>query len=88
MFSVRRSALKHGLSEEDVVHAVSFAIGVFDIERDKEPHKQLVLGPDMNGNLIEVIGIYEQSKEPVFIHAMKARKNTLHVLDDRGKNND
>jgi len=52
-WSVLRSALRHGIAGEDILHAVNHAIIVDEVGDD--PVRWLVLGPDRAGNLLELV---------------------------------
>jgi hypothetical protein len=46
---VHRSASKHGLSSDEVLHAVEDEMMSFDLELDADPLKVLVIGPTRPG---------------------------------------
>jgi len=77
---VYRSALKHGVREEDVVHAVMHEIVSVDLEPDADPPKVLVIGPDAAGNLLEVILLVLEDDRLIAIHAMKLRRQFYELL--------
>lgn len=49
-----RSASKHGIDADDVLHAVTHALVVADMGDDDSPLRTLVLRPDRAGNMVEV----------------------------------
>lgn len=51
-FEIYESARKHGISDEDIRHAVTHALVVAD---EQETSKVLYLGPDRAGNLLEIV---------------------------------
>ncbi|MGB3736491.1 MAG: hypothetical protein WA964_16140 [Ilumatobacter sp.] len=53
---IRESARKHGVSDDDIRHAVNNAIG--SITRPDQPDFTMLIGPDTRSALIEV-GIIE-----------------------------
>jgi hypothetical protein len=64
------SALRHGISEEAIRHALRYH---FAYAADPEDESvDLLLGPDHAGNLIEV-GILDTGEAKVIIHAMSGR---------------
>jgi uncharacterized DUF497 family protein len=66
------SAFKHGVSETDIRKA--FEQRLFDHAMSGEEHKNLLIGLDRNGNLLEIIyNILDSDIINVF-HAMKCRK--------------
>jgi hypothetical protein len=76
----RQSAFKHGLTEADVRHA--FGTIKYDAELD-EPgmeNKHLLIGFDVNANLIEIL--YNPINENLVrvSHAMKYRNSFLALL--------
>jgi hypothetical protein len=50
---IHGSAHRHGVPEEDMLHAVDHSLVVDDLGDD--PDRWLVLGPDTAGNLLEVV---------------------------------
>jgi len=80
---IHRSALKHGVAEEDVRHAIDNALRWFDLDRDSDPPKVLAIGPDRSGNLLEVIALELADDRWLVIHAMTLRRS-FHDLLPRG----
>jgi hypothetical protein len=76
---VHASALKHGISPEDAIEAASHALWIVDLE-DDSPSRQLRLGFDANGRLLETVVLVFDSGNEMIIHAMKARPPTLELL--------
>jgi len=77
---VNPSALKHGIRPEDALHAA--AHWAFASEPDENsPARQLRLGFDTAGRLLEIIMLHFDSGNELIIHAMKARTSYLHLLD-------
>lgn len=70
---IRRSALKHGIAGEDIVHAVENAIEIIDLDTESDSPKVLAIGPDRSGRWLEVIWLRFVSHDLV-IHAMELRK--------------
>jgi hypothetical protein len=50
---IHDSARKHGVADEDIVHAIDYALAIEDA--GEGPDRWLLLGPDAAGNLVEVI---------------------------------
>jgi hypothetical protein len=67
---VAASAHRHGITDEDVRHALRNLIAVAADPRDDDV--TLFLGPDRAVNLIEV-GVLDTDDGPLIIHAMAAR---------------
>lgn len=66
------SALKHGLGEEDILHAYRNPIRVWDLGDGFT----MMLGPNAAAIILEV-GYVEGNTAVVIIHAMRARKRFL-----------
>lgn len=76
---IRPSALKHGVTSESISHAVTFPLLVDNEFAEGEPPKVLILGPDTAGNVLEVIGEFNEDAFRIF-HAMPARTGYLRML--------
>ncbi len=50
---VHDAARRHGIADEDMVHALDNSLAVEDVGED--PDRWLVLGPDRSGNMLEVV---------------------------------
>jgi len=74
------SALRHGISEEDIQHAVRQAAAVEEIGDD--PLRYLVLGPDRAGNFLELV-VLDTPGGPAVIHAMPMRVKYQRLLPGR-----
>ena len=74
-----RSAFKHGHNESSIIHAVDNAITTIDLEPDADPPKVLTIGPDLAGNLLEVIWLQLDGVDLV-IHAMRLRPTFFDLL--------
>jgi len=69
------SARKHGISDEDIIYALTHAIERIVI--DGEKNKYLYLGFNIALNQLELITIEIVKEKVIVIHAMKARKSTI-----------
>lgn len=67
-----QSAAKHGVTEEDALHAWAFALDAYTLREGLVMH----IGPARAGNLLEV-GIVEWHGELAIVHAMSARNRFL-----------
>ncbi|OJU40498.1 MAG: toxin [Microbacterium sp. 69-10] len=76
---VNDSARKHGISDEDAVHAATWASWIEDLD-ENSPARQLRLGFDTRGRLLEVVVLVFDSGNELVIHAMKARPQMLELL--------
>ena len=77
---VHDSALKYGVDHDDAVHAAEHAVFVDDLD-ENSPARQLRLGFDATGRLLEVVVLRFDSGNELLIHAMKARRQYLDLLD-------
>jgi hypothetical protein len=71
------SARRHGISDDDIRHAVDNAIS--GVTADDQVGFTMLIGPDQAGNLLEV-GVVEDDEIECVIHAMPARSKYLEVL--------
>lgn len=72
---VLRSALRHGIPGEDILHAINHAITID--EAGDDPVRWLLLGPDRAGNLLVVI---DRPDGPAVIYAMPMRAQYRQLL--------
>ena len=87
MIEVRRSALKHGLTEEDVKYAWMNLTEYRRCRQDKQPPHYLAIGTLPNGNSVELVAFSTGFKWVVF-HAMAPvtpgfKKQYKGALDER-----
>ena len=76
---VRRSALKHGISEDDATSAASWSLLTAPLD-DEDPQRFLRIGFDTQGRLLEiVVAVWDDGTEEL-IHAMKCRPKYLGML--------
>ncbi|MDO8383289.1 MAG: toxin [Microbacterium sp.] len=76
---VHETALKHGVSADDAVQAASWPIWVEELD-DVSPARQLRLGFDTQGRMLETVVLVFDSGNELVIHAMKARPQMLDLL--------
>ena len=69
--TIAPSALKHGISEENILHAYRNPIRLH-----RQQDRVLLVGGDWGGNLLE-IGVDQSEEHDVIIHAMPARDRLL-----------
>jgi hypothetical protein len=77
---VHQAALKHGIDPKDAVLAATSAVYVADLD-DDSPARQLRLGFDKSGRLLELVVLRFDSGNELVIHAMKARQQYTELLD-------
>jgi hypothetical protein len=77
---VHPSALKHGVSPEDVVQAAEWSVWIESLDDDGPPHRELRLGFDTGARLQETVVLVLEGGDEMVIHAMPARKKYLDLL--------
>jgi hypothetical protein len=77
---VHDSARKHGIDPQDAIQAAEHAVFVADVD-DDSPARQLRLGFHTAGRILEVLVLRFDSGNELVIHAMKARRQYLDLLD-------
>ena len=82
---IHRSAYKHGLGDEEILHAIRHAVTVVDLEPEADPPKVLVIGPDPAGNLLEIIWLELAGESQIVIHAMALRPVFWDLLPSPGE---
>jgi hypothetical protein len=78
--NVHDSALKHGVDPIDALHAAQLAVLVVELDEDS-PARELRLGFDTTGRLLEVVLLRFDSGNELLIHAMKARPKYVDLID-------
>jgi uncharacterized DUF497 family protein len=76
---IHDSARKHGVADEDILHAIDYALVIEDAGED--PDRWLVIGPDRAGNLLEVVVLSTVEGPQLAIHAMAMREQYNRLLD-------
>lgn len=76
---IHDSAHRHGVAEEDLLHAVEHSLVVDDLGDD--PDRWLVLGPDTAGNLLEIVVLISTGGDEIIIHAMPMRPKYRRLLE-------
>lgn len=73
------SALKYGVSENDILHAYREARGPVDVNYDRDSPTIMYVGPGVSGAVWYEIGTARRHGFPqeLIVHAMKARKGYL-----------
>ncbi|AOX45860.1 toxin [Microbacterium sp. BH-3-3-3] len=77
---IHPAAVKHGIEAEDARQAAEWAVWVEDLD-DDSPARQLRLGFDTRGRLLETVVLVFDSGSEMVIHAMKARPQYVALLD-------
>ncbi len=76
---VHDSALKHGILPVDAMQAATWALWIEELD-EESPARQLRLGFDTQGRLLETVVLVFDSGNELVIHAMKARPKMLDLL--------
>ena len=79
---INKSALRHGVSEEDIHRAL--ATVVFDRLLPRFANKYLLIGFDQNSNLMEIMYNIRKDGSYNIFHAMKCRKEFYHYVEENG----
>lgn len=77
---VHPSAHKHGVSPQDALHAAEWSLWIEPLDEGGPPHRELRLGFDTTGRLLETVVLTFDSGQQMIIHAMPARKKYLDLL--------
>ena len=75
---IQSSARRHGVSDEDSIHAITNSLVVDDLGED--PDRWLVIGPDTAGNLLEVVVLITSDQRELIIHSMPMRPQYRKLL--------
>ena len=73
---VHASARKHGVADQDILHAIDHGLAFEDAGED--PERWLLIAPDTAGNLLEVVITAEGTR--LVIHAMPMRDQYRRLL--------
>ncbi|MFF2050993.1 toxin [Leifsonia sp. NPDC058194] len=76
---VHDSARRHGVLPEDSIQAATWALWIDDLD-EENPGRQLRLGFDTHGRLLEIVVLVFDSGNELIIHAMKARPQMIELL--------
>lgn len=73
---IGRPARKHGITDEDIIHAVRNAIR----ERYLGDNLTMLIGAAVDGTFLEIGVLDIDGADPVAIHAMKLRPKFRYLL--------
>jgi len=76
---IHDSARKHGVADQDILHASDHALAIEDAGED--PDRWLLIGPDPAGNLLEAVVLITAEGTQIVIHAMPMRDKYAKLLD-------
>lgn len=79
---VHRSAREHGVADEDALHAAGRFLVTYPLSDEGQggPRRELRLGPDRAGNLLEVVVLLLDDGDELVIHAMRMRPRYRGLL--------
>ena len=84
LVEIYRSAFKHGITLDDIAHAVEYAL----VAAEDDDGKALYLGTDRAGNLLEVVSVVREDGTEIVIHAMRMRQIYETLLHEMGGTDD
>ncbi len=70
---IASSARKHGIDDEDLLHAYRNATDAYALEEDL----MMLVGPARTGVFLEIGVVRSEEGTPVIVHAMEARPRFL-----------
>ena len=76
---IHESARKHGVADQDILHAIDHALAIEDAGED--PDRWLLIGPDTAANLLEVVVMITAEGTQIVIHAMPLRDKYVRLLE-------
>jgi len=75
------SARKHGVPDQDIRHAATHFLIAYPLtDSDSGPQRELRLGPDRAGNLLEIVILLLDDGRTLVIHAMRMRPKYRDLL--------
>ena len=77
---IHRSAFKHDVTVDAIVHAVDHAVIVIDLDPDADPPRVLAIGPNSAGIMLEIIWLELAENRSMVIHAMALRPMFYDLL--------
>ena len=78
---IYQSARKHGITDDDITHAVQQAVVAADVPGPQSA----LLGPDRAGNMLEVVTVVRKNGTEIVIHAMRMRRIYEPLLRETGE---
>jgi len=76
---IHSSARRHGITNNDILHAIDHLVVVDDLGED--PDRWLVIGPDRAANLLEIVVLLTAEGDELIIHAMPLRAIYRKLLE-------
>lgn len=79
---IHRSARKHDIDDDDIVHAFDWYTVIYPLsDVDDGPKRELWIGPDRAGNFLELVVLQRDSGRQLVIHAMPLRAKYWYLLE-------
>lgn len=72
------------MADSSIEHAIANCVVVVSLDPDGDPPRVLAIGPDFDGNLLEVIWLEFDEDVQVVIHAMALRPVFYDLLPKQG----
>ena len=79
-----RSAFKHGLDCNAILHGLEHALIVIELEPAADPPRILAFGADRAGNLLEIVWLELDGGAEMVIHAVPLRPAFYALLPTQG----
>ncbi len=79
---IEQDARKHGVTDEDMRHAITHRLHVSELPTDDETERVLIIGPNRAGNPLELVALLVEDGA-VVIHAMALRARYRSLLERR-----
>jgi hypothetical protein len=76
---IHSAARRHGIADDDMLHAIEHAFAVEDLGED--PDRWLIIGPDRAANPLELVVLITAEGTEMIIHAMPMRPTYRRLLD-------
>jgi hypothetical protein len=77
---IHPSARKHGLTDPDIRHAATQFLISYPLTDNDGPRRELRLGVDQAGNLLEIVVLLLDDGHELIIHAMRMRPKYRDLL--------
>lgn len=80
-----RSAFKHGLNRNAILHGLEHALTVIELDPAADPPRVLAIGADRAGNLLEIVWLELEGGTELVIPAMPLRPSFYALLPLQGE---
>ena len=76
------SALKHGATTSDILHAIKYFISQYEIGQSDVADRILIVGPRSDGMIVEILGVLGSDETLTVFHCMQLRPYWINVLKE------